>query len=286
MMDNTPSRTALRVALRRGAHQIIDEPRIFDDPLALRIVGMEDEASRDSDPAWLEREREPLNSRLRAFLAVRSRFAEDQLHSAVKEGARQYVILGAGLDTFAYRHSYPGNALHVFEVDHPATQAWKKSLLEKAAIPVPESLTFAPVDFETMKLGEGLRQAGFDRDARTFFSWLGVTQYIDKGSVKETIAFVSALPAGSGIVFDYTMELALMSPSSRMAFERLSQLVAAAGEPFRTFFDPALLKEFLASLGFGRIEDIGPEELNTLYFHGRPDGLKTGGFTRIMSARV
>jgi methyltransferase (TIGR00027 family) len=140
--------------MRRGAHQILDLPPVFVDPLAVRIVEGQ-MAANDLAP-------------FRAFMAVRSRFSEDELSAAVARGATQCVVLGAGLDTFAYRNPYPG--LSVFEVDHPATQAWKRQCLERAAIEIPASVTFVPVDFETQTLRDGLAGAGFQFERITFFS--------------------------------------------------------------------------------------------------------------------
>jgi methyltransferase (TIGR00027 family) len=284
MKEDCPSATALRVAIRRAAHQIMDDPKVFHDPLALRILGVENESAPQSDPKWSEQS--PLSCGLRAFLAARSRYAEDELHTAIKRGVHQYVVLGAGLDTFAYRHQYPEDVLHVFEVDHPATQIWKRTRLEEAGIPIPRTLTFAPVDFETQTLEEGLRQAGFDTTPSTFFSWLGVTQYLTSSAVTATLRFVASMPAGSGIVFDYTLLPSLLNPTARLAFDRLAHRVALAGEPFQTFFDPSLLKSSLRSMGFGQIEDLGPGEMNARYFQGRSDKLRIGGFTHLMNARV
>jgi methyltransferase (TIGR00027 family) len=141
MEENCSSKTAQRVAMRRAAHQLLDNLRIFNDPLALRVLGLENVSAQDQNQNWLEDSQ--LLRVLRASLAARSRYAEDELHAAVKEGVVQYVILGAGLDTFAYRNSYPQEVLHVFEVDYPVTQAWKRSLLEKAGIPIPKALSFS-----------------------------------------------------------------------------------------------------------------------------------------------
>jgi methyltransferase (TIGR00027 family) len=158
-VKDAPSRTAERVALRRAAHQVLDHPKVFDDPLAVAIAGVS------------EFPHETLFARLlRAFMAVRSRYAEDQLTSAIARGVRQYVVLGAGLDTYAYRAA---PEVRVFEVDHPATQAWKRSRLEDAGIAIPDSMRFVPVDFERQNLADELAQAGFNMDQPAFFSWLG-----------------------------------------------------------------------------------------------------------------
>ena len=153
MLDAKPSRTAQRVALRRAAHQLLDEPRVFDDPLAAAIAG---ESER------LSSAEQPYSRSLRAFIAVRSRYAEDQLARAVERWVRQYVVLGAGLDTFAYRNPLRSEGLHVFEVDHPATQEWKRSQLHEAGIAIPHDMTFAAVDFERGSIETGLLQAGFE----------------------------------------------------------------------------------------------------------------------------
>ncbi len=281
MKDNNPSTTALRVAMCRAAHQIADAPKVFGDPLALRIAGVE---NIQPDSKWLERAK--LSDGLRAFLVARSRYTEDSLHAAITQSIRQYVVLGAGLDTFAYRHSYPGDILQVFEVDYPATQIWKRELLKKAGIPIPETLTFSPIDFENQTLEQGLRKAGFDTGKSSFFSWLGVTPYLTEIAINTTLQFVASMPTGSGIVFDYTITPSLLNPAQRAEFGVLSERVASAGEPFQTFFDPSLLRKNLMAMGFGEIEDLAPDDINTRYFHGRSDGLRVSGFAHIMNARV
>jgi methyltransferase (TIGR00027 family) len=279
MFDEQPSRTAFRVALRRAAHQILDDPRVFEDPLALAIVQADAETLR-SDPKGQER----YSRVMRAFMAVRSRYAEDGLAAAFEGGTRQYVILGAGLDTFAYRNPFPG--LRVFEVDHPATQAWKRHRLEAAGIAVPDSMTFAPVDFESQTLVEGLDRAGFQKGRRAFFSWLGVVPYLTRSAAMETLGFVASLPAGSEIAFDYALPPESLDPVRRQAFDALAARVAAIGEPFQTFFDPADLEAELRRMGFASFEDLGSEEINARYFSGRPDGLRVaGGIGRLMKAR-
>jgi methyltransferase (TIGR00027 family) len=284
MLEGRPSLTAHRVALRRAAHQLLDQPPVFEDPVALAIVGSQSAAALRADPAGAERR--PGAGYLRAFMAVRSRYAEDMLAGAVERGVRQYVVLGAGLDTFAYRNPHVGQGLRVFEVDHPATQAWKRERLQEAAIPIPEGLTFAPVDFETQTLPDGLRDAGLELDTTTFFSWLGVTPYLTREAVMATLGFVATLPAGSGIVFDYSVPRESMSWLQRAAFDRLAARVAAAGEPWQTFFEPAALQADLKQAGFSRLEDLGTAELNTRYFADRRDGLKLAGMGRLMHAGV
>jgi methyltransferase (TIGR00027 family) len=254
----------------RAAHQRFDHPRVLDDPLALRIVGAEAAAALRTEPPRLAT---PQLRALRAFVAVRSRYAEDELAAALPRGVRQYVILGAGLDTFAYRNPHAG--LRVFEVDHPATQAWKRACLDEAGIAVPSALTFAPVDFEHETLADGLGRAGFDTAVPTFFSWLGVTVYLTREAVMETLRFVASTAAGGEIVLSY-----VVSESA------LADRTAELGEPWLTFFDPPSLARDLGALGFVDVEDVGAEEANRRYFAHRTDGLRVAGHGHLMKARV
>ena len=284
MKEDRPSVTAQRVAMRRAAHQLLDDPRVFDDPVALRIIGRESAAALQADPRQFEAT--PLSSYLRAFVAARSRYAEDELGLGVRRGIRQYVILGAGLDTFAYRKPYPEGALRVFEVDHPATQTWKRARLEEVGIGLPGDLTFAPVDFETQTLEEGLRSAGYDPDKATFFSWLGVTEYLTTGVVMATLRFIASAPVGSGVVFDYMVSPSLLTSVQRSGLDALSRRVAFAGEPWHAFFDPEVLAKDLRAMGFGNVEDKGQEEINAMYFKSRKDGLQVGSLSHLMKAQV
>jgi methyltransferase (TIGR00027 family) len=284
MKENQPSATAQRVAMRRAAHQLLDDPKVFDDPVALRIIGKESASALQADPHQFEAT--PLSPYLRAFVAARSRYTEDELALGVRRGVSQYVILGAGLDTFAYRNPYPEGMLHVFEVDYPTTQAWKRARLEEVGITVSGDLTFAPVDFERQTLEEGLRNAGYDSGKCTFFSWLGVTEYLTTEVVMATLRFVASAPVGSGVVFDYMISPSLLTPTQQSSFDALSKRVASAGEPWKAFFDPDLLTRDLRGTGFRYVEDNGPEEINARYFKNRKDGLRVGSLSHIMKAQV
>ena len=276
-----PSATAQSVAVRRAAHQLLDHPPVFDDPQALAVIGEEAARALRSDPggqqtAW--------GRSLRAFVAARSRFAEDRLAVGYGQGVRQYVVLGAGLDTFALRNPYTD--LRVFEVDHPSTQAWKRSHLLNAGLAIPPGLTFAPVDFASQALADALPAAGFDPARPAIVSWLGVAMYLEPEAVMRTLGFVAALPASSEIVFDFMIPPEAMSPTSRLAAEALARRVADLGEPFRSAFDPDDLVARLHGLGFAAAETLGADELNRRYFDDRSDGLKLTGAGRIASARV
>jgi methyltransferase (TIGR00027 family) len=279
MEEGRPSATALGAAVHRAAHQLLDFPKIFDDPLALRIIGPKAEAAVRPNPEWLQKSRF-----MRAFIVLRSRYAEDELARAVQGGVRQYVILGAGLDTFAYRNPHLGSGLRVFEVDHPATQSWKRARLSAAEIAVPDSLTFAPVDFERQTLADGLRRAGFRADQPAFFSLLGVVVYITKSAVMETLKFVASMPPASGIVFDYSISGSMLSELEKSAREARAEKLAAIGEPWITYFDPSSLAHDLRDIGFRRVEDIGPAEANERYFKDRADSLRILRGGRLMKA--
>lgn len=281
MQEGKFSRTARRVAIRRAAHQLLDEPKVLDDPLALRIIGPEAEKDLRSNP----KEHHAFSRAFRAFMAARSRYAEDELASAVAKGVRQYVVLGAGLDTFAYRSPFAG--LRVFEVDHPATQVWKYEQLQAAGIAIPDSLTFVPIDFEQQTLADGLGQSGFDASAPAFFSWLGVTPYLTREACMATVSFIAKMPSGSGVVFDFAIEPALLNAGQRQALGALSQRVARYGEPFQLFFDPEKLQADLKALGFQRTEFLQGKDLNARYFQDRKDGLLVrGSIGHLMSAWV
>jgi methyltransferase (TIGR00027 family) len=281
LQQGKASRSALMVAMLRAAHQLLDRPLVFDDPLALPILGREHE---DIVRAAPEKFDSGVVRVLRAAMAVRSRFAEDELARSTGQGVGQYVLLGAGLDSFAYRNALPG--LKVFEVDHPATQNWKRSLLAQSGIDVPDTMRFVPVDFEHDDLAESLQAAGCNLDAPVFFSWLGVTLYLSTDAIFETLAFVASLPPGSGIVFDYGVVSELLNPMERMGMAYFAQKYEAEGEPWISFFAPEVLVSELRALGFGEVSDHGADSLRDRYLAGRNDGMRMGGGTRLMLARV
>ncbi len=221
---------------------------------------------------------------MRAFLVMRSRFAEDELARAVAHGVDQYVVLGAGLDTFACRN--PHAKLRVFEVDHPSTQAWKRSRLKEQAIEIPRSLTFAPVDFERETLADGLTAAGFRAGRPAFFSWLGVVIYLSKPAVAGTLDYIAKQPAGSQVVFDFAPPSDGISEVERQSRERSSARVARAGEPWINYYSPAPFAQELRVNGFLQAQVLDSEEMNARYFGNRADGFRLYGSGRMMSAKV
>lgn len=243
----------------------MDHPPVLDDPIAVRLVGQA--FTRD-----MERAQHKVARDFRAFMAVRSRFVEDQLALAVARGVRQYVVLGAGLDTFAWRCPFP--ALRVFEVDFPATQEWKRQMLVEADLTTPAGLTFVPLDFEHQTLAAGLVEAGFDAKSPAFFGWLGVVPYLTLEAFRATLADIARMPAGSGVGFDYGLSAAVLGPLHRLALQALADRVAAAGEPFKLLFTPPEVERELQCAGFTRIEQRDSKRLNAQYFKDRADGLK------------
>jgi len=259
MEAGRPSHTAMRAAAHRSAHQLLEGGRIFADPLAVRILG------QDAETVAREATEHPERRGMRIFIAVRTRYAEDALAAAVERGVQQLVILGAGLDTYAYRSPW-GQRLRIFEVDHPATQAWKRERLAAAGIAAPGWLTFAPVNFEQETLAEGLALAGFDSGQQTFFTWLGVVPYLTEAAVWSTLGFIAGLAGGAHVVFDYADPPETLTGEMRERYQQTAARVEALGEKWLTHFEPQELHGKLASLGFRGIEDVGPLEMRARYF--------------------
>jgi methyltransferase (TIGR00027 family) len=261
--------------MRRAAHQVLDDPKVLDDPIAVPIAGPENLTADDS----------AISRSMRAFMVARSRYAEDKLAAAAANGVRQYVVLGAGLDTFAYRN--PFRHVRVFEVDHPATQAWKRERLQTAGIAIPNELSFVAVDFERQKLDEELAAAGFATSEPAFFSWLGVTPYLSREAFEGTVRFIAAMPAESGVAFDFAVERSALGFMERMALAELSRRVASAGEQFQLFFNPQALAEDLKRMGFSDLERLNRDEINARYFANRSDKLRIrGGLGQLLGAWV
>ena len=282
LQPGEPSRTAMSTALQRAAHQLLERPLVFEDPLALRILG----APRVRRMALgLDRFRAPGARALRASLVLRSRYAEDALALAWREGVRHCVVLGAGLDTLGLRAPHRG--LRVLEVDHPATQAWKRATLAERGLEVPAGLGFVPVDFETQSLAGELRAAGLPAASPAFFSWLGVSMYLSREAVMRTLAYVARDCApGSRIVFDYLVTESVLDPQEGEARARIARMVALAGEPWVSAFEPRALTDDLERLGFRQVEDLDAPTANRRYFSGRDDGFSAGGSSRVVLART
>jgi methyltransferase (TIGR00027 family) len=274
MIEAQPSKTALRVALRRAAHQLHDDkPLVFEDPLAVRILGpaYAEELRRTPDG-----DKRPWSAGFRAFMVARARLAEDTLAAGIGEhGVTQYLVLGAGLDTFACRNERA--ELRVFEVDHPATQAWKRQMLQAAGIALPETAHLVAVDFEQDSLRAKLAAAGFDFTQPTVTAWLGVVPYLTLEAFRATLRVLGRFAPGSAVVFDYAQPREALPEQERLMLDSLSARVAQAGEPFQLFFTPEQLAEELEWQGLRVVEDLDGAALTARYFSGRKDGLLLRG---------
>jgi len=252
-----PSRTALAAAIHRATHQLIEAGSIFRDDLAMRILG------DDAETLVRNSEQRPSSRRMRLFIAARHRFAEERITHAIRNGVRQVIVLGAGLDTLAYRLTHI-EGVRVFEVDHPSTQAWKRESLDRAAIQVPSSLSFVPVDFEHESLTIALERAGCILSDPLFVSWLGVVPYLTDEAVDATFKSLASLNAD--VIFDYANPPESYSPEQRAAHEQRAARVAAIGESWQTYFDTSELHDRLVRLGFAIVDDYGPAEIAARIF--------------------
>jgi methyltransferase (TIGR00027 family) len=226
---------------------------IFQDPFASRILDEQTAASLNEMAA--DESLRPW----RLFMAARSRFSEDTIANCVAAGVRQIVVLGAGLDTFSLRNPFADLGVRVFEVDYAATQSWKRERIEAAGLVEPQSLIFAPVDFELESLSEGLTRVGFTLDQPAFFQWLGVVPYLTREAVSSTLKFISKIPQAI-VVFDYAEPFQNYPVERRANVIATAERAAARGEPWLSLFDPAELLELLRGEGFN-VEDLGLLEI-------------------------
>jgi methyltransferase (TIGR00027 family) len=272
-----PSQTARRAAAYRAIHQTLDGGMIFRDPLASRILDDATRATLDEVAA------DPSLRPMRLLIAARSRFSEDTLATCVARGARQIVVLGAGLDTFSLRNPHEGEGVRVYEVDYPATQQWKRERLKEAGLAIPASLTFAPVDFERQSLSDGLAAAGFQADRPAFFQWLGVVPYLTREAISATLDFIARVPE-SEVVFDYA------EPFENYPAERRDNIMATAakaasrGEPWLSLFDPVELSDLLHNKGFAVVEDLGLAELTERFYGALKQDIRIGAGPHVVRA--
>jgi len=273
------SRTAHGVAVLRAAHLIVDgEPPVLNDPVVVRLFGGDFEAQirAHADDFQLPETRD-----LRSYVVLRSRFAEDSLMDAVAEGVEQYVLLGAGVDTFAYRQPAWARPLTIIEVDHPASQTGKRAALAAARIEIPSNVRFADIDFERETLSHGLARCGVDMGKRTFFSWLGVTQYLTRDAIEATLRAVLSFPKGSALVSTFVQP----NPDPAAA-AKLAEGSASVGEPWISYFTPEELEAMLRSLGFSDASFLSREEAERRYYANRTDGFPVPERVSIVTATV
>ena len=279
MAEREASKTAIGVAMLRAAHQVHDGlPRILDDTVVMRLLSAEAKA-RVREGAGLYRE--PRAMALRAHVLLRSRFAEERLREAVARGVTQMVVLGAGLDTFAFRQPPWAAALRIFEVDHPASQKVKRERLAFAEITTPANLTFVPIDFEHDTLEAGLARAGFDPRAKTFVSCLGVLVYLTGEAIADLFAFVARLPSGSECVFTFGGTRGPDEPGN----PSLATMAAALGEPWQSSMEFDDVVAVLARAGLPAPEQPSAETIAN-YLGNRTDGLDAPRRQRLASVVV
>jgi len=281
-MPRDVSQTALGTAYLRAAHQLLDaEPRILNDPIAPRLLG-EDAPRRIAEAAeWY---RTPEACELRSHVVLRSRYCEDRLALAVQRGVSQYIILGAGFDTFVFRQPSWAAALRIVEVDHPGTQERKRLYMTRAGLAMPKNAGFAQVDFEHESLADGLSRHDISTDKLTFFSWLGVTMYLNESAIDAALSCMARFPQGSEVVLTFRGPVPREIDVSMRARAELARRVASLGEPFVSFFDPEQLNAKLLSAGFRTVNFLRPEEAEAQYFRGRPRDIPAPRGTRIASA--
>jgi methyltransferase (TIGR00027 family) len=265
--------------MRRAAHFLLDAgPKILADRFARALAGF------SSDEEFLKALQALPNPMLRTLFVLRHRLAEDELAKAVEHGTRQYVILGAGLDSFAYRQPDLVRLLEVYEVDHPASQAWKRERVAALGITVPSTLHYAPIDFERDTLTEGLARAGLNRREATFFTWLGVTQYLTREAVLRTLREVAAFStARSTLVLDFIAPPDTLTDEEAALLTSVAEGTAKLGEPFISFFTSDDMQHALTHAGFASVEHFGVEAFDR-YLRGRTDGARLPDHFRMAKA--
>jgi methyltransferase (TIGR00027 family) len=277
-MENiAPSRTALATSLMRAAHTRLDPHPLINDPWGDRLVP---ESTRIEI-----RDEELLRSRAYPNVITRTRYAEDALRAAVSRGIRQYVLIGAGFDSFALRRPAFSAELQIFEIDFPATQTFKLQRIKECGLSLPDSVHFIAADLSQESVAAALARSAFERDRLTFCSWLGVTMYLTREANLATLrSIASCTPAGSELVFTY-FDAQLLQVRSE-SFRELEQRVAAVGEPFLSGFDPATLAATLADCGLQLVEDLNGTEAVARYDRDGAHGLGQSGYSHIALARV
>lgn len=265
MKENQVSFTAMMTAYMRSYHAMYITPKIFDDFLAYSLIPEEKRVLIEQNIPEASR----INRLRNTNIISRARYTEDILEKAVKQGIRQYVILGAGLDTFAFRRPEMMGQLEVFEVDHPATQEFKLLRIAELGWKYPAKLHFIPMDFTKESLGTVLTYSpSYDTKSKTFFSWLGVTMYLTRNEVFATLcSIINIAPAGSIIVFDY-LDLDAFNPEKSTKIQRRLKFLRDISEPMITGFDPSTLADDLANLGLSLYENLDSTDIERLYFQG------------------
>lgn len=272
----------MMTAAARAIHREEPSPWVLDDPLAISLAGEQGVEIRDRLKAELPPESLLAFTR---WCCVRARVPEQVVERELAQGTAQYVILGAGLDTFAYRRGDLAGRLRVFEVDHPDTQRWKRSRLHKLGVDPGIEVVYVPVDFERQTLEAGLEEAGFDFGARAVFSWIGVIMYLTREAIVSTLTTIRASAPGSRVVLTYDLPSEALSGLGAETQGILGRVVAEMGEPIIRRFRPAEIERLLRELGYTAVEHFAPDEAISTFFPGRDD-VVFGGAQRIATATV
>jgi methyltransferase (TIGR00027 family) len=282
MLDSLPSRTLLRPALMRAAHQLLDQPLIFEDPLAVDLVP---ECAREVVLAQADELRGSGASLLRSVFVLRSRFAEDRLRHAVAEGAAQYLVLGAGLETYPWRQPPQNRGLALFWVDHPASAGEVRKRLAARGLAIPSNLTFVDCDLEAGSLSKALCAGGFRHDVATFCSMLGLTQYLRRQAVAATLELLARLPAGSEVVLSFAPPADELDGEDAMEAEQAVARSKALGEPWLYRPSRHALELELERAGWRERQHLAPAEAHQRYFADRTDLLRASAIEQLMVAR-
>jgi len=264
-----PEDTAARVALWRALHVAQDPPpHVLVDDVGLRLLA--------PDAGWQNRpDMSPFTRPFRASILARARFVEDLVLERAQDGLEQYVILGAGLDTFAQRHSALGSRLRVFEIDQPGPQQWKRQRLIELGFGVPGHLQLVPVNFEAGdNWWQRLTAAGFDESKPALVASTGVSMYLTQEAIVATLRQVAALAAGSTLVMSFMLPIELADPAVRPGIERAAAGARANGTPFISFFTPSEMLALARNAGFKDAQHVSADSLAERYFSGRSDGLR------------
>jgi methyltransferase (TIGR00027 family) len=280
-----PSQTALTAAAARAAHLIVDrEPVIFADDLAATLLG--EQAEEFISYHRLHGTHLVLSS-ARAQVVCRSRFTEDHLAACVGDGVSQYVILGAGLDSFAYRTARTTDGPdRIFEVDHPGTQDWKREHLAAAGIGEPDRVSYVPMDFERDSLAGRLGQAGFDPARPALVSWLGVTMYLTRAAISQTLAGIGGFAPGTQLITDYMLPPGLRDEAGATYAGLVAPAAAERGEPWLTFLAPGGMTALLEGHGFGAVEHVRQRDSIPAALWDRTDSLRPAALSVLARATV
>ena len=289
MKDDQASFTALMVAYMRAYHSTHETPKIFDDFLAYDLIPEKKRSLIEQYlTPWVKQVNDSKDTELcfnqkmiSEFLmqginnvASRARYSEDNLAKAIQQGVKQYVILGAGMDTFAFRRPEMMEKLEVFEVDHPATQEFKLHRLAELGWKHPAKLHFIPIDFTKENLVTALTSSSFyDPDVKSFFSWLGVINFLSRDEAFATLRSITEIaPTGSMVVFDYLDTDAFIPEKISPQMREFKDFLLKIEEPIITGFNPATLAEEFACLGFRLHENLSPQDIKECYMKGHMDG--------------